>query len=44
MDEYRNNNAQVLLSTRKAEQNQELEQVGKKLRAMMTFLNAKEIG
>ena len=44
MDEYRNNGAKVLLATRKAEQTQQLEQVGKKLRAMMTFLNAKEIG
>lgn len=42
MDEY-HNGAKVLLSTRKAEQGQQLEQVGKGLRKMMTFLNAKEV-
>jgi ketol-acid reductoisomerase len=43
MDEY-HNGSPVLKATRKAEQTQELEQVGKGLRKMMTFLNAKEIG
>src|SRR5829696_9480476 len=43
MDEY-HNGAKVLLATRKAEQTQQLEQVGKGLRKMMTFLNAKEVG
>ncbi len=43
MDEY-HNGSKVLLATRKAEQTQQLEQVGKGLRKMMTFLNAKEIG
>lgn len=42
MDEY-HNGAKVLLSTRKAEQGQQIEQVGKGLRKMMTFLNAKEV-
>ena len=43
MDEY-HGGGKVLLATRKAEQTQQLEQVGKGLRKMMTFLNAKEIG
>jgi ketol-acid reductoisomerase len=43
MDEY-HGGSKVLLATRKDEQNQQLEQVGKGLRKMMTFLNAKEIG
>jgi ketol-acid reductoisomerase len=43
MDEY-HNGGKVMLATRKAEQTQQLEQVGKGLRKMMTFLNAKEIG
>ena len=43
MDEY-HNGSKVLLSTRNAEQTQQLEQVGKGLRKMMTFLNAKEVG
>jgi ketol-acid reductoisomerase len=43
MDEY-HGGSKVLLATRKAEQTQQLEQVGKGLRKMMTFLNAKEIG
>jgi ketol-acid reductoisomerase len=43
MDEY-HNGSPVLKATRQAEQTQELEQVGKGLRKMMTFLNAKEIG
>lgn len=43
MDEY-HNGSPVLKATRTAEQTQELEQVGKGLRKMMTFLNAKEIG
>jgi len=42
MDEY-HNGAKVLHSTRKAEQTQQIEQVGKGLRKMMTFLNAKEV-
>lgn len=42
MDEY-HNGSKVLLSTRNAEQTQELEEVGKGLRKMMTFLNAKEV-
>jgi ketol-acid reductoisomerase len=43
MDEY-HGGSKVLRATRKAEQTQQLEQVGKGLRKMMTFLNAKEIG
>jgi ketol-acid reductoisomerase len=43
MDEYRAHGAQHLKATRKAEQNQQIEQVGKQLRGMMTFLNAKEV-
>lgn len=43
MDEY-HSGSKTLLATRKAEQSQQLEQVGKGLRKMMTFLNAKEIG
>jgi ketol-acid reductoisomerase len=43
MDEY-HGGGKVLYATRKAEQTQQLEQVGKGLRRMMTFLNAKEIG
>ncbi len=43
MDEYRNNGAKQLRDTRKAEQNQQIEVVGKQLRRMMTFLNAKEV-
>jgi ketol-acid reductoisomerase len=42
MDEY-HSGSKTLLATRKAEQSQQLEQVGKGLRKMMTFLNAKEI-
>ena len=43
MDEYRAHGAQHLKATRKSEQNQQIEQVGKQLRKMMTFLNAKEV-
>ncbi len=43
MDEYHAHGAQQLHSTRKAEQGQQIEQVGKQLRKMMTFLNAKEV-
>jgi ketol-acid reductoisomerase len=43
MDEYRAHGAEHLKATRKAEQNQQIEQVGKQLRKMMTFLNAKEV-
>ena len=43
MDEYRAHGSATLKATRKAEQNQQLEQVGKQLRGMMTFLNAKEV-
>lgn len=43
MDEYHAHGAQQLLTTRKNEQNQQIEQVGKQLRKMMTFLNAKEV-
>ena len=42
MDEY-HNGAKELLATRKDEQNLQIEQVGKGLRKMMTFLNAKEV-
>lgn len=42
MDEY-HSGGKVLRATREAEQNQQLEQVGKGLRRMMTFLNAKEV-
>jgi ketol-acid reductoisomerase len=42
MDEY-HNGSKVLRSTRKAEQTSQIEQVGKGLRNMMTFLNAKEV-
>jgi len=43
MDEYRNTGAAHLLATRKDEQGQQIEVVGKQLRKMMTFLNAKEV-
>jgi ketol-acid reductoisomerase len=43
MDEYKVNGAKQLLTTRKSEQNQQIELVGKELRKMMTFLNAKEV-
>ncbi len=43
MDEYRAHAPQHLKATRKAEQNQQIEVVGKQLRKMMTFLNAKEV-
>lgn len=43
MDEY-HSGGKVLYATRKAEQTQQIEQVGKGLRRMMTFLNAKEVG
>ena len=42
MDEY-HNGSKVLLATRRNEQTQQLEEVGKGLRKMMTFLNAKEV-
>lgn len=42
MDEY-HAGAKELLATRSAEQNQQIEQVGKQLRGMMSFLNAKNI-
>jgi len=42
MDEY-HGGGKVYYSTRKAEQSQQLESVGKDLRKMMTFLDAKEI-
>ena len=41
MDEY-HGGSKVLLATRKAEQTQQLEQVGKGLRKMMTFLRKKK--
>ena len=43
MDEYHAHGAQLLHATRKAEQGQQIEVVGKQLRKMMTFLNAKEV-
>ncbi len=43
MDEYHARGGQQLHATRKAEQGQQIEQVGKQLRKMMTFLNAKEV-
>ena len=43
MDEYRNAGAAHLLATRQNEQGQQIEVVGKQLRKMMTFLNAKEV-
>ncbi len=42
MDEY-HAGAKQLYATRDAEQHQQLEQVGKQLRGMMSFLNAKEV-
>jgi ketol-acid reductoisomerase len=42
MDEF-HGGSKVLHSTRKAEQTQELEEVGKQLRGMMTFLDAKVV-
>jgi ketol-acid reductoisomerase len=42
MDEY-HGGSKKLLSTRSEEQNMQLESVGKDLRRMMTFLNAKEV-
>jgi ketol-acid reductoisomerase len=42
MDEY-HNGGKVFYARRAAEQNQQIEQVGKQLRGMMTFLNAKEV-
>ena len=42
MDEY-HNGGKTFYATRKAEQSQQIEQVGKGLRKMMTFLNAKEV-
>lgn len=42
MDEY-HAGAKELLATRSAEQNQQIEQVGKQLRGMMSFLNAKNV-
>ncbi|HRW49664.1 MAG: ketol-acid reductoisomerase [Caldilinea sp.] len=42
MDEY-HSGGQVFYATRGGEQNQQLEVVGKQLRRMMTFLNAKEV-
>jgi ketol-acid reductoisomerase len=43
MDEYHAHGAGQLHATRKAEQGQQIEQVGKQLRKIMTFLNAKEV-
>lgn len=43
MDEY-HNGGKVYYARRNDEQNQQLEVVGKQLRRMMSFLNAKEIG
>ena len=43
MDEY-HNGGKVFYAQRKTEQTQQIEQVGRELRKMMTFLNAKEIG
>ncbi len=43
MDEY-HNGGKIFYAQRKTEQTQQIEQVGKELRKMMTFLNAKEIG
>ena len=42
MDEY-HSGGKTFYSTRSGEQNQQLEVVGKQLRRMMTFLNAKEV-
>ncbi len=42
MDEYHNGGKQFY-ARRNQEQNQQIEQVGKELRHMMTFLNAKEV-
>ncbi len=42
MDEYHGGGKQFY-ARRKQEQNQQIEQVGKELRRMMTFLNAKEV-
>lgn len=42
MDEY-HSGGQAFYTTRGGEQNQQLEVVGKQLRRMMTFLNAKEV-
>jgi len=42
MDEY-HSGGQAFYATRGGEQNQQLEVVGKQLRRMMTFLNAKEV-
>ncbi len=43
MDEY-HGGGKVFLATRQREQTQQIETVGKSLRRMMTFLDAKEIG
>jgi len=42
MDEY-HSGGKTFYATRKREQNQQLEAIGKDLRKMMTFLNAKEV-
>jgi len=42
MDEY-HSGGKTFYATRKQEQNQQLESIGKDLRRMMTFLNAKEV-
>jgi ketol-acid reductoisomerase len=42
MDEY-HSGGKTFYATRKQEQNQQLESIGKDLRKMMTFLNAKEV-
>jgi len=42
MDEY-HSGGKIFYATRSGEQNQQLEVVGKQLRRMMTFLNAKEV-
>ena len=42
MDEY-HSGGKAFYARRDAEQNQQLEQVGKQLRGMMTFLDAKEV-
>ena len=43
MDEYHATAPSTFYATRKTEQNQQIEVVGKELRRMMTFLNAKEV-
>ena len=42
MDEY-HNGGKTFYATRRREHDQQIETVGKQLRGMMTFLNAKEV-